>query len=176
MYRALPFIFLIFTPAAAADVVLCNGRWTNRPCEDPQKVLEEAPPAPPSSSNPGTPEVSAKRSLLHDIRMKALNARRKYDLRFELGSLEHFCLETPSTKEQCAEKIAEVESKLDEKIVTAASLKQEEEKLRLQQEANRLQEERNRIEAERSTVTVVQPRVISPTTPQQRSTLMAQAR
>lgn len=148
---------------AFAEVFECEGKWTNKPCSGKvTRSIEEAGSSTPVDE--GTKLLRDKTGLLHEVRMKALSAKENFDIRYELGAVENFCLKTASTLDECDKKVKEADSELDKKISAASTLASQKRNIELQEEANRLQQERNKIEQEKATVVVQerQPLIIIP--------------
>ena len=155
--RRVMFIFFLLScfvvRAASAEVYECDGKWTNKPC--PGKVtksIEELGSSAPIDES--TKLLRQKTSMLHELRMKNLQARENFDIRYELGAVESFCLKTLTSLEDCDKKVKDADAELDKKISSASLLASQKRSIELQEEANRLQQERNKIEEEKATVVI----------------------
>ncbi len=73
--NAIFLMFLLIPFLAKAEVYNCEGTWTNKPCSGKvDAVLEEARPKENADADP---TLSQKRSMLHELKMKALEAKRR---------------------------------------------------------------------------------------------------
>jgi len=112
--------------AQAVEIHECDGRWTNLPCDKLAPL--------PANKKILTPEEakarSQKESLLHRLRMKSIEANRKYDVDLDISSAEDLCNNSTTSLEICRREAERLDDKLDKKINTAALLKQKEEKLK----------------------------------------------
>ncbi|MCB0324802.1 MAG: hypothetical protein KDD69_14565, partial [Bdellovibrionales bacterium] len=98
---------------AEAEVSNCDGRWTNRPCEGTvSATLEEVERAP---LDPASARRRRKQSLLHDLRMAAIEAERSHGVVVALGPAEARCSDQATTIEQCQEAVQAVEQQLAER-------------------------------------------------------------
>lgn len=149
--------FLIFVSAVWADVYQCDGKWTNKPCDGQvaKKLVETE-----QGLETVDPARGEKRSLLHELTMKALKARDDYQIRTDLASAQNTCTKPGISLEQCQTTAQKIDKDLDEKIDRAAKLANKKKQLELQQEANRLQAERNKIEDNKPSVVVVNRPII----------------
>ncbi|MCB0360593.1 MAG: hypothetical protein KDD44_13190 [Bdellovibrionales bacterium] len=136
--------------AVRAELSLCDGTWTNKPCAaDSSKQLSEAPANLPSIRD----VASAKKELLvHDLTMKSLRARRQYavDVAIEPAATE--CQKADVSLESCRARTEEIADRIDKKIAEREGVVAQEKKNKLLEEANDLQRERNQIEQEKVTV------------------------
>lgn len=148
-----PLLFLVtlaifFAPrVVAAQIHLCKGEWTNKPCEGvSQKTLDEVSQG---ADDQQRALLSEKRSLIHELTMKVLKARDDFNLTFDIADVEDLCFKRQSSIDECRDKVNQSDDRLDKKISDAAAV-------RAQEDANKLRAERNQIEAEKPNVTVVE--------------------
>jgi hypothetical protein len=111
--------------AQGVEVHDCNGRWTNLPCDQAA--------APANNKKVLTPDEararSQKETLLHKLRMKSIEADRKYKIDLDMSVVESLCNNVTTSLEICRKESERLEEKLDRKINAAALLKQREEKI-----------------------------------------------
>jgi hypothetical protein len=114
-----------FCSAQAVEVHQCDGRWTNLPCDvvTPQQTTRKV--LTPDEAN----ARSQKESILHRLRMRNIEANRKYEVSFDISSAEELCHQSTSALEVCRKEVERLDEKLDKKINAAALLKQREEKI-----------------------------------------------
>jgi len=112
----------------AQNVVNCNGRWTNQPCDGGGGVPANTPTKASVLSPDEARARSLKETLLHNLTMKNLEAKRKFDTDIDLTYSRDLCFNQGKSLEQCRDELEKMEAKLDRKINLAAALKREEEK------------------------------------------------
>ena len=145
---------LILSPnLSSAEIYNCDGKWTNKPCDG--SVSESIKEKTTDKAKADRKILSAKKSLLHELRMEAISAKRKYDVNVDLKKVEELCLKTETSVESCKKEIAATEDRITQKSSEKALVKAQEERNRLQEEANKLQKEKNEQE---SVVVVERPR------------------
>ncbi|HQH26721.1 MAG TPA: hypothetical protein PLP17_04930 [Oligoflexia bacterium] len=134
----LSLIFILcFSAPASAQIFECDGRWTNRPCSGKvEGMVEEVKPEQAPVEDSG---LSEKKALYHDLNMKTIEAKRRYNLRFDLAAVQQLCFQQQSTLDECRKEIQAMEDRIDAKIGLASQERANE----LQNEANRLQQEKN---------------------------------
>jgi len=148
-------ITLLPVSLAHAEIYECEGKWTNKPCNGSvTKSIEETGSAVPADEN--VKAIREKTSLLHDLRMKQIQAREVFGIRFDLTAVENFCLKSPSSVEECARRIDSVGAQLEKQMTAADALASQRRANELQEEHNRLQEEQNRIESEKPNIAIVE--------------------
>lgn len=152
----LPHGFFLGPDTAQAQIYNCSGRWTNKPCSgEVRRILEEQgnDTTEAHSSDPGKSEKS---SLFHKLTMKAIKARREFNIESDLSDVESLCFTPQTTVSLCREEIDKQEQELDQRIAQERELAAQQRVVELQQEANKLARERNEIEAKKPNVTVVE--------------------
>ena len=123
--RYVALLFFLLPTAAHAELYKCNGTWTNEPCQgEVQNTLQSAP----KRTAPTDPDRSQKDSLLHNLRMMQLKARRNYDVEYDISAVEDFCRKPAVTAADCQEKTEHAEDRIGKRVTTVASLKEEEAK------------------------------------------------
>ena len=149
MLRLICFAALIAFPATSwAEVHNCDGRWTNKPCAG--KVEEVLPEYKQPEGSAGDPALSQKRTIFHDLTMKAIEAKHRYDLRFDLGGVREGCFKETASLSDCRKLVNVMAERIDRSVAEKAALLAKE-------KANELQEEQNKLQQEGSNnVTVVQ--------------------
>jgi len=130
MNKYFSLFFLLFLPqfcfSQEGEIHNCNGRWTNLACDKlsitvgARKVL-----TPDEAKN-----RSQKESILHKLRMKSIEANRKYDVNLDITGAENSCNANLSGLEDCRKEAERLDEKLDKKINSAALLKQREAKIK----------------------------------------------
>ena len=136
---------LVFNPQALAELQQCSGVWTNIACGE----LSAKPRATDKNEEEKNKslEKSKKKSLLHELSMRSISARDKYDLKISLSDVEQLCLDDKTTVEQCRERTEELAEKIDKQSNALAMLEE-------QKKANKLQEEKNKIAESQTTVVI----------------------
>ena len=151
---------ILLTERSWAQVNNCDGVWSNLPCDAAKAPQNPVKIVPKDESKPvQSKELSQKKSLLHELNMKKIEAERYYKLRYDITNIENYCLIPEVSVEKCQEKVEQLADKIDQRV---ASL----EVIRAQNRANQLQEERNRLDAEKadnSVVIINQPGYYDPT-------------
>lgn len=100
--------FLYFSPLTVeAQLVECDGVWTNRACDSSiEKSLTESP------SQPVNLEKSKRDSLLHDLTMQQIKAKRDHDLDISLEYVKAFCAMENTSYLDCSKEVAEQSSRI----------------------------------------------------------------
>lgn len=102
-------IVLFYSPAAWADLYECNGTWTNKPCDSDQvgkaipatEVTKEAP-----KQDTQVEAASRKASLVHDLRMQALELKRSRGVETrDVDLAEQFCKREQVTVIACERRV-----------------------------------------------------------------------
>ena len=96
---------------AHAELSKCNGIWTNQPCNQDQKELA-LPEKPLKKIDPAAKILSQKRSLLHDLTVSRLNAKKEYGITISSSNVEETCLLSETTIKECRELVAEKKSEI----------------------------------------------------------------
>ncbi len=139
-----------FSSEVRAELKECNGVWTNGDCEGgAAKTLKDHVPVAPDD-----PALSEKRSMIHELTMKTIRAREDFDLRFDIKGVEQFCLKTPSSADDCREKIASAEKDLDKRVSRESKIQTEAKRLKLEEEKEKIAKTER--EANATSVTVFQ--------------------
>ena len=135
-------VALLSSPAQA-ELVECNGTWTNRACDssDTKKLGAE------DTRSPEIKEAAAirskKKSLFHELTMKAIKAKRQYQYDYDLEEVETFCFKQESSLADCKDRIKQARQEIDKEVTQFAQVRQQEQANKLREEANRIQKERN---------------------------------
>lgn len=120
----LPAVISAFPISAPAEIESCNGVWTNRGCESPAEphkpALSVEPPAEPDDR-----DRSEMRRLYHDLDMRRLEARRKFNVQLEIGQALERCIGARAALEACRETTALLEEKLTQRIADAQLLQEQ---------------------------------------------------
>jgi len=128
MRNRLIFFLLLFhlsSQTAEAELFKCKGVWQNKPCDgEASRIITETNSVLDEKS---LKTLSKKKSLVHDITMRSLEAKRDYDIRTDLDNVEQVCYDTTKSIEECKSAISKVDSFIDDKLKTAALLKKTEE-------------------------------------------------
>jgi hypothetical protein len=146
---------------ALGEIYECDGRWTNVPCKGKTTRTVEAA----SKRKVMTPEqarsLGDKRSLFHELNMKAIKASRDFDLRFDLKEIERVCLEPFSSLEECRMLTESADNRISEKITESKQLAEQRRLAEAQEESNKLQQEANDIAIEHNNIELLQDRSAS---------------
>lgn len=144
---------VVATPCHA-ELVNCNGTWTDRPCAELNK---------PQEAKKGKiidPDKAKKESLLHDLRMLTIESKRDYDIRYDISVTEATCKN--SSLAECDKTIKNAQKDLEELRIRAQLVKTKKEKNELIKESNKLRKERNEIEAKKPAVVIQQNTILVP--------------
>lgn len=146
--RILFIIFLTLFPLQTllAEVYECNGVYSNVPCEQQKKELQPAGRLSQDEIN-RRKQLSRKKSLLHELSMTIIKAKREYKLDYDMQIVEDYCLEAGTTPIECNSKVNELSEKIENRISTLENIK-------AQQKANQLKEEQIKAEREASQTNV----------------------
>jgi hypothetical protein len=149
-------ITLLILPAIAnAEIFDCQGRWTNRPCDsEPEKVLKETAS---KSQDAKDLDRSEKESLLHELKMQAIEARRKYNARFDVTAVEKICLKPQTSLRDCKQQVDTLSDRIQERTKTAALIDAQEKEIALKEkdlELKRKEQEDNK------TVVIIEDRTV----------------
>ena len=127
------------------------------PCSGEVKaVLEEvSKPAAPAG-----PDLSAKKSLLHELSMKEIEARRDYGVRVDIAAVEQLCLSEAATLAECRKEAEAAEDRIDKKAREAALVKVQEKENQLKEQENKLKEEANKLKKERNDIEAGNPDLV----------------
>ena len=147
------FIFIFSAADSFADLYNCNGTWTNRPCNSSSKIPEK-------EDTPKNKDKSKKESILHDLRMLVIKAKREHDIRYNIDVIEDLC--KTSNLEECDKSVKTAQKELQAQVTDADEAK---ERNALIREANKLKKERNKIEENKPPVIIQQNTVIVPRRP-----------
>lgn len=111
---------LVAAPASA-EVYNCDGKWTNRPCKGKATQTLQAGDTATRVLKPGeVREQSEKRSIFHELNMRAIEARRALNVRMDITNVERTCVEDgASTADECRALADEADAKLSARIVEA---------------------------------------------------------
>src|SRR5262245_56755290 len=85
-------------PPARAQLVQCNGVWTNQACEGAvaQQMNEQKTPDAPDDRL-----RSVKKSMVHEVSMHAIRIREETGVRMDVSQLEDYCLRPSTAIEEC---------------------------------------------------------------------------
>jgi hypothetical protein len=148
-------LFCLFSLPAQAQVYNCDGRWTNKPCAgNIAGVIKEEPAV--SKVPSAAAELSEKKSILHELNMRAIDVKRKYALRYDVGEVEKLCYQEGTSLVECRAVAARMTDRIDRKVADLTLVEAQERANRLQEEANKLRQERNEIEANKPDVVVIE--------------------
>lgn len=158
-------LFAIFCSAgiahASGELVLCNGVWTNDNCEG---VVEKQVGA---SSELSDEEIAAvqraskKRSLLHETRMKAIDARRNQGVDLDPEEAEAICTDSSSTVAACRTATEAFTEKLNKQVSQAieiAKAKQEAQNEKREQQSTTNQPSHTTIVIDERPIYILDPR------------------
>ncbi len=137
---ATAFISALYTltpQKAFADVYNCDGIYKTTPCEAGQTDTKVAITQKTVSNEEkeAAKATSQKKSLIHELAMKAIKANREYKISYNTGVVEDFCSNPQTSVSECHSKVIELTEKIDDR---AASL----EEIKAQKRANELNEEK----------------------------------
>ncbi len=113
--KILAFTAILFLPLAAqAELTFCNGVWTNQSCsEEPQTKIDEKEFKAKSKD-----EVAGnkKKSLVHEMTMKRIEARRKYGVLFSSEDTEAVCDNEATSLDKCRKAVESYYKLLQENV------------------------------------------------------------
>lgn len=162
--RLIILIFAIFLVSsdAHAEIYNCDGVFRNLPCDN-QSGASQSKVADQNvrQQDLERKNLARKKSLVHDLTMKAIDANRDYKIFYNTDVIRDYCLQEITSPISCNEKVQELSEKIDDRI---ASL----EKIKAQKMANELTEAKIKKEdssGERNTTIVSQPIYIFDRTP-----------
>jgi len=135
----------LLTLPAHAELSFCNGVWTNQSCSG-EKTIEETARKP---QEPEQKKISLKKSILHEITMDRVEARRKYGVMVSGQSAEIICEDQQSSVKECEQAASKYSSRLQQSISNALKAKELEEKN--EEKENTIEEKNN------STVVIIRP-------------------
>lgn len=109
----LPIAVPVFGPSLVqAQIYNCDGKWTNKPCSgEVEGSFDEVVREPVSETELLQRQ---KLSMLHDLRMDAIEAERNYDIEVDLTQAERICSERETGEEECRESIESVRRQINE--------------------------------------------------------------
>jgi hypothetical protein len=94
----------------AAELVECNGTWTNKPCDKATGApLEEKPVRELTQAEK---EMNSKKLWLHDLEMQVIQVRRETGINIKFSTTQDVCLRTESSLSDCQRAISETQSAL----------------------------------------------------------------
>lgn len=151
---------IILPLTAQAEIYNCQGKWTNLPCADgkaSQTIGESG-----GASRVMKPEVaraqSAKRSALHELSMKAIGAKRDFDLKFDLSQAEAICNSESRTLEECQTIISTLDDSLSTRIREAEIVSARKAEVAEKKRANEIAAEKNELLADRNAIAAARGR------------------
>lgn len=103
--------FFFFSNPVHAELVNCNGVWTNQPCNgNARHKMKETPHVP---RTPAQIANSKKDILIHDLRMLAIRARDVLDVPVSLSAVEAVCVEDSDSIEECRKAVKERSAEIE---------------------------------------------------------------
>lgn len=109
--------------AFAEEIVLCNGRWTNQPCDNATALI----PAQKRVLSPTEARArSEKESLLHRLTMKSIEAKRSFAVDFDLSGARSLCSASAPSVEECRTEVERLDDRLEQRLKAARKAKEEE--------------------------------------------------
>lgn len=142
----------LFTRSLPAELRLCNGRWTNLPCNgETDRVMEErdSPPRPA-----GADDADKKSGWLLDLNALRLRAREKYDIQVSISDAEEACRRSETSLDDCRQLINQKEQNINQLML-------EHKKIAVDQERNKLEAKKQEAQENNTTQTIIQ--VVQPT-------------
>jgi len=119
---------LALNPPAFAEIYNCDGKWTNIKCDStPKKTIKETKGEKISANQ------SEKSSLLHELRMQSIRAKRDYGVISNISFVEKHCMKNDTSIESCNEKIDSKSQNISELQSKAALALTTKEKNRLKE-------------------------------------------
>lgn len=120
--------------AASAEVQLCDGVWTNGPCNGPisKEFLVSRAPTPSAQEK----ALSDRKLWLHDLDMLRLKAKRNYDLDASIEHVRAKCLDSEIESSVCAQLIAQREEEIQSLIIARQSAEAEKQEVKSQPEGS----------------------------------------
>lgn len=109
----------IISSFVLADIVNCNGSWTNKPCK---ASVTATIPEKPLDPRLAAPDYADKKNILsvasaYAVQLSAL------DINFPLEALSEFCLETSHTIARCQKRFSELREQYEGVVKTALARK-----------------------------------------------------
>lgn len=143
------YFLLVIVHPIQAEIRNCGGTWTNQACPDstPLAILDEVESPPSPVEDPI--QQSRKRSALHDLITKNINAKKENGIGVDTSEVERSCLDQTTELKSCLSQITEVEDRLLKRI-------SDQRQLSAQERSNQLAEERLKSEDQRPKVIVIQ--------------------
>ena len=115
MKKYIAIIFtLLFVRPAFAELSLCNGQWTNKPCEQgsKEKSIQQAPPRKKKSA-----EQSKKETLVHQFRMRTIELKRQgHDIPYTPQTSIDRCMLEGTEFAECDSLMKEAHMRLDDQV------------------------------------------------------------
>lgn len=110
---------------SSADVHNCNGVLTNKTCDE----LATPKPVPTRSIEDREESVlrGKKKMLLHELRTKLLNERRKSGIDLDISEAEEVCHNSSTSLPDCRKVVRALDQTLDSRITSARLVKSAEE-------------------------------------------------
>ena len=155
---SLIFISLISTLPALAELKNCSGVLTNKACEE----VNKKPTITKLSTTLNTKSRLKKDSLLHELRMLSIKAKREYKIDYDLDAIEEECQEI--NPKQCEKEVKSSTKELTQMINQAKLVKLKEDQNKLIKESNLLKKDRNQ-----TTVIIQNNNVIIPKIPRRKT-------
>lgn len=122
---------LFLASSAHAEIFNCGGKWTNKPCEaEPKATLKEKPS---QNNEKEVADRSERESLLHELKMQAIEARRKYDVRIDVSAVETLCMKPQSSLSDCKNEVDALSDRIDQRTQSAALIKAREQSNKLKE-------------------------------------------
>lgn len=102
---------------AFADIYQCDRLYTNRPCEDGERVLDEVPFTPRPADEVARAE---RRSMFTDLDLARVKAQREYGVTVDVSAARAACLSSPSESvAACRDAVAAAHSELSRLVIAA---------------------------------------------------------
>jgi hypothetical protein len=135
-FFVLLFAAIIAPSISHAELIACNGVWTNRNCDSDVRTNIQRDRFASSESKvlrvPASPAVDAidreaeteqdknkrlaKERLLHDFRMRSIAAKRDYGVRLDLSAVGQLCEKFETTVADCQSEIARQDESLSSRV------------------------------------------------------------
>ena len=119
-------ILILIPQAAIAEIVNCNGVWTNEPCDSEPNAKLEAVEA--SDDSIDQKLKSQKQAALHELRTLKFNLEHEHGGSFSIASAERVCSDSNSSLEDCESSVNIVETDLLNKQLTLSKLDKKQDK------------------------------------------------
>jgi len=137
---------LLFPVMAYAELYSCDGVWTNQPCDgEIESTLQETPPRQASEESRALSQIE---TLLHNLRMKSIEARSSFGVDVEIEDVVSRCY---SLQTSPAEQLDDCRQLVGTREAVIRELVQQEELLRIR----RAELEEKRREPSREVVTAI---------------------